>query len=201
MRGYPSWAAADIANLQAMSVKRAFYPQLNTASFWNGNVDLTQIDAMMAIAVFNDDLDEFKAGLERWQRRTHSYFYLASDGAVPPINGDGGDVQAFWSNPTAWVDGLTQETCRDNGHHAQFALGSAMHAAEVTWHQGVDLYTAETERYTAALELMATQLLTGDMQGTCVDATRRQKAGLILGRLPITTITTAWGSTCRRPQG
>ena len=170
MRGYPSWAAADIANLQAM-FKRAFYPQLNTASFWNGNVDLTQIDAMMAIAVFNDDLDEFKAGLERWQRRTHSYFYLASDGAVPPINGDGGDVQAFWSNPTAWVDGLTQETCRDNGHHAQFALGSAMHAAEVAWHQGVDLYTAETARYTAALELMATQLLTGDMQGTCVDNT------------------------------
>jgi hypothetical protein len=114
---------------------------------------------------------QFNAGIERWHKRTHSYFYLASDGTVPPINGDGGNVQAFWSRPTAWVDGLTQETCRDNGHHAQFALGSAIHAAEVAWHQGVDLYSAETERYTATLELMATQLLTGDMQGTCADNT------------------------------
>jgi hypothetical protein len=166
MRSYPGWAAADIAKLQAM-FKKAFYPQLNTASSWNGNVDLTQIDAMMAIAVFNDDRTEFDAGIQRWHARTPSYFYLKSGGTVPPINGDGGNVQAFWTNPTKWVDGLTQETCRDNGHHAQFALGSAVHAAEVAWHQGVDIYTADSTRYAAALELMATQLLTGSMQGTC----------------------------------
>ena len=45
--------------------KRAFYPQLNTASSWNGNVDLTQIDAMMSIAVFNEDDAEFNEGLRR----------------------------------------------------------------------------------------------------------------------------------------
>jgi hypothetical protein len=170
MRGYSGWAAADIAKLQGM-FKRAFYPQLNTASSWNGNVDLTQIDAMMAIAVFNDDRAEFDAAIQRWHTRTPSYFYLKSDGTVPPIDGDGGNVQAFWTNPTKWVDGLTQETCRDNGHHAQFALGSALHAAEVAWHQGVDIYTADGVRYTAALELMATQLLTGSMQGTCTSDT------------------------------
>jgi hypothetical protein len=170
MRGYSGWAAEDIVNLQAM-FKLAFYPQLNTASFWNGNVDLTQIDAMMGIAVFNEDLDLFQVGIERWESRTRSYFYLKSDGVVPPIEGDGENVQAFWSDPTAWVDGLTQETCRDNGHHTQYAIGSAIHAAEVAWHQGVDLYTEETERYMATLELLATQLLTGDMQGTCADNT------------------------------
>ncbi|MGY8827825.1 MAG: alginate lyase family protein [Candidatus Latescibacterota bacterium] len=170
MRGYSGWAAADIASLQEM-FKRAFYPQLNRASSWNGNVDLTQIDAMMAIAVFNEDLALFNAGVERWQKRTRAYFYLTADGEVPSIQGDGGNVPSFWSKPTAWVDGLTQETCRDNGHHAQFALGSAMHAAEVAWHQGVDLYSGETQRYTAVLELLATQLLTGDMQGTCADST------------------------------
>jgi hypothetical protein len=170
MRLYPGWAATDITALQAM-FRRAFYPKLNSASSWNGNVDLTQIDAMMAIAVFNEDLDLFNAGIERWRRRTRSYFYLEADGVVPRINGDGNNVQSFWSQPTAWVDGLTQETCRDNGHHAQFALGSALHAAEVAWHQGVDLYSAETQRYTAALELMATQLVKGDMQGTCADNT------------------------------
>jgi hypothetical protein len=169
MRGYVGWPAESIANLQAM-FKRGFYPQLNVASPWNGNVDLTQIDAMMAIAVFNEDGVEFDAAIKRWHTRLPSYFYLAAGGVVPPIAGDGGNVNTFWSNPTAWVDGLTQETCRDNGHHTQFGLGSAIHAAEVAWHQGVDLYTAESGRFAAALELLATQLLTGDMQGTCANA-------------------------------
>jgi hypothetical protein len=170
MRLYPGWAPADIAKLQAM-FKQAFYPKLNTASTWNGNVDLTQIDAMMAIAIFNEDQSEFDAGLARWNKRTHAYFYLASDGQVPPINGDGGNVQSFWSNPLKWVDGLQQETCRDNGHHAQFALGSALHVAEMAWHQGVDIYSGESTRFTAAMELLAKQFVTNDMQGICSNNT------------------------------
>jgi hypothetical protein len=168
LRGYAGWAKADVSKFQAM-FRRAFYPQVCTASFWNGNVDLTQIDAMMAIAVFNEDYALFTEAIARWRRRVRAYFYLASDGTVPHIAGDGDDVLAFWNHPTRWIDGLTQETCRDNGHHTQYALGSAIHAAEVAWHQGVDLYTAETRRFAAALELLATQLITGDMQGTCSD--------------------------------
>jgi hypothetical protein len=165
MRGYSGWTTNDIAHLQAM-FKRAFYPQLNRMSTWNGNVDLTQIDAMMAIAVFNEDTAEFNAGLTRLAKRLPSYIYLTSAGTPPPIAGDGGNVQNFWFNPTLWTNGLTQETCRDNGHHTQFALGSALHAAETAWHQGVDVYTANTRRFTEALELMASQFLTGSMQGT-----------------------------------
>jgi hypothetical protein len=174
MRLYPGFAAADIAQLKAM-FERAFYPQLNTASTWNGNVDLTQIDAMMAIAVFNDDRAEFELGLTRLRARVPSYFYLAP-GPVPPIAGDGGDMPAFWSHPAKWVSGLMQETCRDNGHHAQYALGSAIHAAEVAWHQGVDVYTEFQPRFTAAMELLASQLLTGNMHGTCnnEEATRER---------------------------
>ena len=150
--------------------RRAFYPQLNVASFWNGNVDLTLIDAMMSIAVFNEDEELFHEGLRRLRRRSRAYFYLRSDGAAPgSIEGDSGNPQAFWSNPSQWVDGLTQETCRDNGHHAQYGLGSALHAAEVAWHQGVDVYAEMQERYTAAMELLATQLLSGSMQGVCED--------------------------------
>ena len=165
MRGYSGWTTNDIALLQTM-FKRAFYPQLNRMSTWNGNVDLTQIDAMMAIAVFNEDTTEFNAGLTRLAKRLPSYIYLTSAGTPPPIAGDGGNVQNFWFNPTLWTDGLTQETCRDNGHHTQFALGSALHAAETAWHQGVDVYTANTRRFTEALELMASQFLSGSMQGT-----------------------------------
>jgi hypothetical protein len=171
MRGYPGWTAGEIGNLQTM-FRRAFYPQLNTASSWNGNVDLTQIDAMLSIAVFNEDEEEFNKGLDRLRARNPAYFYLTSDGGRPqPIAGDGGDPQKFWSNPSKWIDGLNQETCRDNGHHSQFGLGSALHAAEIAWHQGVDVYTENQKRYTAAMELMATQLLTGSMQGTCCNNT------------------------------
>jgi hypothetical protein len=123
----------------------------------------------MNIAVFNEDEDAFNMGLERLEKRNPSYFYLESDGGVPSINGDGGNIQNFWSNPTLWVDGLTQETCKDNNHHAQFAMASALHAAEVAWNQGVDVYTDNTERYTATMELLATQILSGKMQGTCAN--------------------------------
>jgi hypothetical protein len=169
MRLYPGWAPAEIKNLQAM-FRRAFYPQLTTASTWNGNLDLTQIDALMAIAVFNEDEELFRQGLERLRVRSPAYFYLTSDGPRPQsIEGDNGDLDKFWHHPLKWVDGLTQETCRDNGHHAQFALGSALHAAETAWHQGVDAYTQHQARYTAAMELLAGQILAGSMQGLCAN--------------------------------
>jgi len=159
MRGYSEWTPAQITGLQAM-FKRAFYPQLITASPWNGNVDLTQIDAMISIAVFNEDEALFKLALVRLESRNPAYFYLTSDGAEPAaIDGDGGNLQHFWFDPVDWVDGLTQETCRDNGHHSQYALGSALHVAEVAWNQGVDVYTPNQARYTAALELLASQFL------------------------------------------
>ena len=169
MRASPDWTADDIAAFQTM-FRRAFYPKLATPSRWNGNVDLTQIDALMTIAVFNDDKVQFNRGLQRLENRTKAYIFLESDLVAAPIDVDGGNGPAFWFHPTKWVDGLTQETCRDNGHHAQFGLASALHAAEIAWNQGVDVYMPQMERYTAAMELMARQLLTGDMQGTCRDA-------------------------------
>lgn len=165
MRGHPDWTTRDIERFRAM-LRRAYYPQLKTASTWNGNVDLTQIEALMAISVFNEDKEEFEQALDRLKIRNRAYFYLQSDGPLPAsIAGDGGNPQAFWSNPQLWIDGLTQETCRDNGHHAQFGIGSALHAAEIAWHQGVDVYGENRERYTAAMELLAAQFLTGSMQG------------------------------------
>jgi hypothetical protein len=167
MRDYPGWAPQDIAKVQQM-FRRAYYPQLKTASTWNGNVDLAQIEALMNIAVFNEDSLEFYQGINRLRLRNPAYFYLADD-LGSKRNYGGSSYPGSWSSPTRWVDGITQETCRDNNHHAQFALASAIHAAEVAWNQGIDIYTENTERYTAAMELMATQFLTGKMQGTCSD--------------------------------
>ncbi len=163
MRGHPEWSPQQIAALQTM-FRTAFYPQLEVASRWNGNVDLTQIEALMTIAVFNDDHPAFRLALQRLESRSAAYFHLGSDSSARTAEGD-----AFWFHPSLWVDGLTQETCRDNGHHAQFGLASALHAAEIAWNQGVDVYAGQAGRYTAAMELLARQLLTGDMQGVCAN--------------------------------
>lgn len=159
MLGYPGWTAADIEKVRSM-FKLAFYPVLNTASTWNGNVDLHQISAMMAIAVFNEDEVEFNLGLSRLDARVPMYFYLTSD-TLPSAG--------FWSNPTQWVNGLTQETCRDNNHHSQFGLSGAVGAMETAWHQGVDAYALYQDRMVAALELTGLQCSSGSMQGTCAD--------------------------------
>lgn len=166
MRGYSGWVTTDMQAVQKM-FRRAFYPQLKTASSWNGNVDLTQIDALMSIAIFNEDEDAFRLGIKRFKTRVPAYFFLSSDTKVPSIQGDGGNTDVFWHNPIKWVDGLTQETCRDNNHHSQYGMASALHAAEMAWNQGIDLYTPNAERFIAVMELMATQILTGEMQGTC----------------------------------
>lgn len=166
MRDHPDWSDEQKAALQAM-FRRSFYPHLVRASPWNGNVDLTQVNALLAIAVFNEDRVAFDLGVQRLERRSEAYFYLQSDGKPRPIEGDGGDSEAFWSHPVRWVDGLTQESCRDNGHHAQYALASALHSAEIAWNQGVDVYARQAGRYVAAMELLSQQLLSGDMQGVC----------------------------------
>ena len=46
-------------------------------------MDLAQIDAIMAIAIFNEDCEQFDAGLARLSNRILAYFYLiTSDGPV-----------------------------------------------------------------------------------------------------------------------
>ena len=160
MLGYSGWASADVEKFRAM-FKRAFYPVLNTPSTWNGNVDLHQISAMMAIAVFCEDSTEFKAGIARLADRMPKYFYITSD---PKPTGD-------WFSPLKWVDGLTQETCRDNNHHAQFGLSGAVGAMETAYHQGVDLYSMYQNRIVSTMELMGLQCSSGDMQGVALNNT------------------------------
>ena len=155
----PEWQPADINQVKRM-FKTSFYPVLNKMSTWNGNVDLTQIDAIMSIAVFCEDESEFDLGIKRLNSRIRNYFFITADGI--PLD------KAFWFNPAKWVDGVTQETCRDNGHHTQYALASALHAAETAWNQGLDVYGQNSSRFIAAMELMAEQILSGRMQGVCV---------------------------------
>ncbi len=158
MRGYSGWTAADIAVVQNM-FKTKFNPVLNENPIWNnGNIDLTMADALLNIAVFCDDAAVFNAGVAKLNKRNPLYFYLTKEGTPSNVRD--------WYAPTKWIDGLTQETCRDNNHHAQFAMAAALQAAEVAWNQGVDVYGQNATRYIATMEVMANQILTGKM-GTC----------------------------------
>ena len=166
MLSYDKWPTEKIALLRKM-FKRAYYPNIQTASSWNGNVDLTQIDAMMSIAVFNEDSLLFTDGIDRLNKRLPAYIYLTTDKEIPSIKGDWDNIERFWHSPSEWPNGLTQESCRDNNHHTQFGLASAIHAAETAWHQGIDLYGLHEKRYIAAMELAASQLLNKKMGKIC----------------------------------
>ena len=171
LRGYTGFGAPQQA-LVATMFKTKFVPALNKQPVWNnGNIDLTMAEALFGIAVFCDDITLFNAAIAKLNTRTPLFFYTQATG-TPSNVGD-------WFSPTKWTDGLMQESCRtggnhtpagnDNGHHTQFALAAALHAAEVAWNQGTDLYATHQARYVAAIELLALQLSSGSMQGTCSD--------------------------------
>jgi hypothetical protein len=163
---YPGWSEADKADTKTM-FRTVFLPALIKMSYWNGNVDLTQLDALLSTAVFLEDEAAFLNGIERLKKRLPAYFYLASDLRSVRTYANGTYNWSGVNAPVKWVDGITQETCRDNNHHAQFAIAAAIAAMETAWQQGVDLYTPHQERMVDAMELMALQLSSKDMQGTC----------------------------------
>ncbi len=163
MNQYPGWKDADKTATKNM-FKQVFLNSALGMSTWNGNCDLTQIDGLLSMAVFLDDKTSFDAGIDRLRKRLPAYFYLSTDD--PSVRNYGGSNSGSWFGPK-WTDGVTQETCRDNNHHAQFAIAAALSALETAYLQGVDLYTPNQTRMVAAMELMGKQLATGDMQGVC----------------------------------
>lgn len=183
---YPGWSEADKTATQNM-FRTVFLPAMLKMSYWNGNVDLTQIDALLSISVFLDDQASFDAGIERLKKRLPAYFYLSSDAATVRAYGNGtynwgkqcvqGNENTNGCAPVKWVNGISQETCRDNGHHTQFAIAAALSALETAYLQGVDLYTPHQERMVAAMELLALQLSSRDMQGTCTINTTTNRHG------------------------
>lgn len=160
---YSGWAPADVARFGKM-LRDAYLPFVNHGAAENGNWELSEIDAAVAIAVFLDDKATFDKAIGMWKKRVPAYVYLSTDGPVPvaPPAGNATTTQqiiAFWYGQSTFMDGLAQETCRDLGH-TQFGLAAIVNAAETARIQGVDLYSAEAKRITAGLELHA-KLLNG----------------------------------------
>ena len=150
---YDGWAEADIEQFETM-LRDVYLPLLIDGSSSNGNWELSMIEAVMNIGIFIDDKGVFDKGVKMWRERVPAYVYLTSDGPtpVPPPRGNktGEALIGFWYNQRTFVDGLSQETCRDLGH-VQYGLAAILNAAETARIQGVDLYGEEQERIRATL--------------------------------------------------
>lgn len=150
------WAKEDIARFQRMLVTQ-YVPSLVNGAAENGNKELCMSEALINIAVFNDDRELFGQGVRMWRGRTPTYIYLKSDGPNPVAPPTGVRESAPWGNKgktPALVDGLLQETARDP-HHAAMGFASIVNAAETAWQQGLDLYAEQGNRIVAALEYQA----------------------------------------------
>jgi hypothetical protein len=151
------WTKADVHQFQSM-LNTVILPMIREGSTQNGNWEISMIEGLIGIGVFNDDVASFNTGITYWRQRIPAYFYFHTDGLQPVAAPRG---TANWYGQIVFnssVDGISQETCRDFGH-AQYGLAGALDAAETAHIQGTDLYKEAKDRLTAALEFNAYYLL------------------------------------------
>jgi len=127
---------------------------------YNKNWHASGIEAMANIGVFNKSTEIFDDAILKWKSLLPAYIYLGSDGSRPKnaswcFRSDA-QISAHWYKPVAYVDGLSQETCRDFDHSA-YGLAAIVNVAETARAQGLDLYhdkdTNASRRITSAMEL------------------------------------------------
>ncbi|HEU6448723.1 MAG TPA: RICIN domain-containing protein [Verrucomicrobiae bacterium] len=139
LRGtWPGWTAADTATVKNYFLN-VFWPAVSAGGNTPGefNKGLLNMEAGIAIAVFLDDTNKFNHVVDLY--RTYP--------AAGPFN----------MLPT----GETGETGRDEGHVQAGMLGAAF-ISEVTWKQGIDLYSDLDNRLLAVGEYYARNTLTLD---------------------------------------
>ncbi|GAA1620109.1 alginate lyase family protein [Catellatospora bangladeshensis] len=139
----------------ATMLRNVYLPEVingNTTS--NGNWDLSMMEAVIGIAVHLEDRTAYDRAVSRFRNRMRAYFYLSTDGAVPYGPGGGIDTPSeiigYWQGQSTFVDGLSQETCRDFTHTG-YGISAATHIAETSRIQGQDLYPEFTDRLRHAL--------------------------------------------------
>jgi hypothetical protein len=137
------WAQPDVDDFATM-LRTVYLPKVIKGSNSNGNWELSMMEAAVGISVFLEDRTSYDSAMARFRNRTAAYVYLASDGALPKtVPGSGLDTRdkiiAYWQGQSTFVDGVTQETCRDFTHTG-YGIASISDVAETSRIQGADLY-------------------------------------------------------------
>ncbi|RVX38910.1 alginate lyase [Nonomuraea polychroma] len=156
---YTGWSATGV-NRFATMLRNVYLPEvINGRATTNGNWELSMMDAAIGIAVFLEDRAAYDKAVSTFRARMPAYIYLTSDGAFP--KGPAGssidtrsEVVAYWHGQETFVDGLSQETCRDLTHTG-YGLAAIAHIAETARIQGQDLYPEIADRLRHALGLHA----------------------------------------------
>ncbi|MFF2325474.1 MULTISPECIES: alginate lyase family protein [unclassified Streptomyces] len=147
----------------ATMLRDVYLPKVINGSHSNGNWELSMTEAAIGIAVFLEDRTSYDKAVATFRGRVPAYIYLTSDGALPKTApGSGLDTRdkiiTYWQGQSTFMDGLSQETCRDLTHTG-YGLSAISHIAETGRIQGQDLYPEIAERLRHALGLHATYQL------------------------------------------
>ena len=141
----------------ATMLRTVYLPVVIPGIASNGNWELSMMEAAVGISVFLDDKAGYDRAVARFQLRAASYLYIAADGAQPKYPPTGGvdtksELISYWQGQSTFVDGLSQETCRDFVHTG-YGISAISHVAETSRIQGADLWPALAERERQALGL------------------------------------------------
>lgn len=129
-------------------LRNVYLPVVIRGSNSNGNWELTMMEAAVGISVFLDDKSAYDTAMSKYLARVPAYVYLTSDGSLPKVTPGSGlntrdKIIAYWQGQSTFVNGLTQETCRDFVHTG-YGIASISNVAETARIQGNDLYTGDT---------------------------------------------------------
>ncbi|MYW12146.1 hypothetical protein GT034_27900 [Streptomyces sp. SID2563] len=143
----------------ATMLRDVYLPKVINGSNSNGNWELSMTEAAIGIAVFLEDRTAYDKAVTKFRGRVPAYIYVSADGALPKTApGSGLDTRDkiinYWQGQSTFMDGLSQETCRDLTHTG-YGLSAISHIAETSRIQGQDLYPEIAERLRHALGLHA----------------------------------------------
>jgi len=161
---YGGWPQAEKDKVTLLFA-RQYYPYVLRAfsggyACYNKNWHASAIEAMFNMAVFNKNQAWLDDAVVKWRSLVPSYVYLSSDGVRPRdaswCSRSDTQINSHWNYPQAYVDGISQESCRDF-EHAAYGLAAIINVAESARLQGIDLYGDQASkaalRITAAMEL------------------------------------------------
>ncbi|WP_030456033.1 alginate lyase family protein [Herbidospora cretacea] len=143
----------------ATMLREVYLPEVVNGSSSNGNWELSMMEAAIGIAVFLEDRAVYDRAVARFRARAAAFLYVAADGPQPKYPPVGNvdtyaELVSFWHGQTTFVDGLSQETCRDFTHTG-YGVSAISHVAETSRIQGQDLYPELADRLRHALGLHA----------------------------------------------
>ncbi|MET7856996.1 alginate lyase family protein [Streptomyces sp. NPDC005318] len=143
----------------ATMLRNVYLPEVINGSNSNGNWELSMTESAIGIAVFLEDRTAYDKAVTKFRGRVPAYVYITADGALPKAAPGSGldtrdEIINYWQGQSTFMDGLSQETCRDLTHTG-YGISAISHIAETSRIQGQDLYPEIAERLRHALGLHA----------------------------------------------